>query len=85
MGEKQYITYEVICNTFLLGLLADGLNQSSTLHEALQESLAGHSSETQIEEILEELKTRVLKSISGWYQWRIVCSTITIHHSVTNH
>ena len=48
----------MICNTFLLALLDDDLNQSSTLHEALQKSLAGHSTETQIEEILEELKAR---------------------------
>ena len=48
----------MICNTFLLGLLDDGLNQSLTLHQVLQESLAGYSTETQIWEILEELKAR---------------------------
>ena len=61
INEKQYITYEEVYNTFLLGLLDDGLYQSSIMHEASQESLAGHSTETQIEAILEELRQGELR------------------------
>ena len=38
MDKKQYITYEVMCTTFLLGSVDDGLNHAMSLHAALHES-----------------------------------------------
>ncbi len=37
--EKQYIAYEIIACTFLLGLIKDGNNPKTTLYLSLQQSM----------------------------------------------
>jgi len=45
LDEKQYIAYEIIACTFLLGIMNDGSNPYTKLGKYLQQSMAG-STET---------------------------------------
>ena len=58
MDEKRYITYEVICTMFLVGLVDNGLNHALSLHAALYESLASYNDKAEVKDLLEELKVR---------------------------
>jgi len=40
MDEKQYITYEVLCCTFLLGLVNEGSDSNSKLQACLQKAIS---------------------------------------------
>jgi hypothetical protein len=59
LDEKQYIAYEMIACTFLLGMVNDGSNPYTKLGKYLQQSMAG-STETaaNIEDIIKQLKAR---------------------------
>lgn len=57
LDEKQYITYEIICCTFLMGLIKDGRDASTKLGQCLAQSLTG-SSTTNTNELIEQLKAR---------------------------
>ncbi len=59
LDEKQYIAYEMIACTFLLGMVNDGRNPYTKLGKYLQQSMAG-STETaaNIEGIIKQLKAR---------------------------
>ena len=56
--EKQYITYDIICCTFLLQLVLDGRDHKSTLAQYLSQSLVLSSAETNINDVVEELLAR---------------------------
>lgn len=57
LDEKQYITYEIICCTFLLGLVTDGSDHNTILGRRLGQTL-GSSSITNTEDIVEDLVAR---------------------------
>jgi hypothetical protein len=59
LDEKQYIAYEMIVCTFLLGMVNDGHNPYKKLGKYLQQSL-GSSTDTvtNIEDIIKKLKAR---------------------------
>jgi hypothetical protein len=44
LDEKQYIEYEMIACTFLLGLVKDGNDSNTTLFTSLQKTMGGESS-----------------------------------------
>jgi hypothetical protein len=44
LDEKQYISYEMIACTFLLGLVKDWHDSNTTLFTSLQKSLGGNPS-----------------------------------------
>lgn len=58
LDEKQYITYEVICSTFLLGLVYNGLDASPALQCALSELFSEYKDEQKVNNIIAELKAR---------------------------
>ena len=58
MDEKQYIAYEVICCSFLLALVYNGLDMSISLHDTLQNAFSDYNSEGRVNRIIEELKVR---------------------------
>jgi hypothetical protein len=59
LDEKQYIAYEMIACTFLLGMVNDGRNPYTKLGKYLQQSMAGSSdTATNIEDIIKQLKAR---------------------------
>ena len=57
MDEKQYITYEIICCTFLLGLIEDGQDETTSLGTFLCRALSGRD-QTDTQELVEQLKAR---------------------------
>ncbi len=59
LDEKQYIAYEMIVCTFLLGLVNDGRNPYTKLGKYLQQSLGSSTNTvTNIEDIIKRLKAR---------------------------
>jgi hypothetical protein len=59
LDEKQYIAYELIACTFLLGMVNDGHNPYTKLGKYLQQSLGGSTNTvTNIEDIVKWLKAR---------------------------
>ena len=58
MDEKQYVTYEVMCCTFLLGLVKDGNNPRSSLGSSLNQAISPGDDERDMEKLVEELKVR---------------------------
>ena len=57
LDEKQYIAYEIIACTFLLGLVKDGNNPKTTLYSSLQQSM-GCPNTTDMEDLVNRLKAR---------------------------
>ena len=57
MDEKQYIAYEVICCTFLLGLINDDLDNDETLRTHLNQALSSYK-QKKTKKIIKELKIR---------------------------
>ncbi len=57
LDEKQYISYEMIACTFLLGLVKVGHDSKTTLFTSLQKS-CGSNPSAEIEDIVEKLKAR---------------------------
>jgi hypothetical protein len=57
LDEKQYISYEMIACTFLLGLVKDGRYPYTNLGAYLQNSLGGPTT-TNIHDIVKRLKAR---------------------------
>jgi hypothetical protein len=55
LGKKQYIAYEMIACTFLLGLVKDGLDSNTTLSTCLQQTVGSQSS-IETTEIINRLK-----------------------------
>ncbi len=60
LDEKQYIAYEMIACTFLLGLVKDGLDSNTTLFACLQQIEGGQSSNGTTD-IVNRLKARDAK------------------------
>ena len=58
MDEKQYVTYEIICCTFLLGLVNEGRDPNSKLKSHLQQALAEKEDERDMNYLIEELNAR---------------------------
>jgi hypothetical protein len=57
LDEKQYIAYEMIACTFLLGLIKDGKDSNTTLFTSLQKTVGGESSQ-EIADIVRKLEAR---------------------------
>jgi hypothetical protein len=57
LDEKQYIAYEMIACTFLLGLVKDGNDSNTTLFTSLQKTMGGESSK-EIADIVRKLEAR---------------------------
>ena len=57
MDEKQYIAYEMIACTFLLGLVNDGSDKNTKLGSYLQQSLE-IASNTDATDMIKKLKAR---------------------------
>ena len=57
LDEKQYIAYEMIACTFLLGLVEDGNDPNTTLYSGLTQTMRGNDSMT-INDIKRRLKAR---------------------------
>lgn len=57
LDEKQYIAYEMIASTFLLGLVCDGNDPSTTLYKALKQTM-GHPNSMTINDIITRLEAR---------------------------
>ena len=57
LDEKQYIAYEMIACTFLLGLVNDGIDKNTKLGSYLQQTLE-ISSTTDASDIIKKLKAR---------------------------
>ncbi len=56
LDEKQYIAYEMIACSFLLGLVKDGNDSNTTLFTSLQKTMGGESSK-EIADIVKKLET----------------------------
>jgi hypothetical protein len=57
LDERQYTTYEIICCTFLIGLIKDGRDASTKLGKCLSHTLTG-SSTTNTCNLIEQLEAR---------------------------
>jgi hypothetical protein len=57
LDEKQYIAYEIIACTFLLGFVKDGNNPKTTLYSSLQQSM-GCPNTINMEDLVNRLKAR---------------------------
>jgi hypothetical protein len=57
LDEKQYIAYEMIACTFLLGLVRDGNNSNTTLFTSFQKIMGGETSQ-EIADIVRKLEAR---------------------------
>ena len=55
--EKQYIAYEMIASTFLLGLVHDGNNPNTTLYSCLGHTV-GSTATLSINKIVQRLEAR---------------------------
>jgi len=59
LQKKQYIAYEMISCTFLLGMMNDGRNPYTKLGKYLQQSMSGSTvTATNIEDIIKQVKAR---------------------------
>ena len=58
MDKKQYITYEIVCCTFLLGLINESNNPNSLLRSYLKEAISSTDNESDTEQLVAELKVR---------------------------
>ena len=58
LDEKQYIAYEMIACTFLLSLVKDGNDSSTTLFTSLQKTVGGNPSSKTINDIVDKLQAR---------------------------
>jgi hypothetical protein len=58
LDEKQYIAYEMIACTFLLSLVKDGNDSSTTLFASLQKTVEGNPSSETIKDIVDKLQAR---------------------------
>jgi hypothetical protein len=58
LDEKQYIAYEMIACTFLLDLVKDGNDSSTTLFTSLQKTIGGNPSSKIIKDIVDKLQAR---------------------------
>jgi hypothetical protein len=58
LDEKQYIAYELIACTFLLDLVKDGNDSSTTLFTSLQKTIGGNPSSEIIKDIVDKLHAR---------------------------
>jgi len=58
VDEKQYVTYEIMCCTFLLGLVNQSNNPNSLLSLYLNQAILSTDSESDTEELVAELKVR---------------------------
>jgi hypothetical protein len=61
LDEKQYIAYEMIACTFLLGLVKDGNDSNTTLFTSLQKTMGGGSSK-EIADIVKNWRHEVVKN-----------------------
>jgi hypothetical protein len=57
LDEKEYIAYEMIACTFLLGLVKDGNDSNTTLFTSLQKTMGGESSK-EIADIVKKMEAR---------------------------
>jgi hypothetical protein len=57
LDKKQYVAYEIISCTFLLGLIRDGQDCTSALGSCLNQELSG-SDKSDTEDLVEKLKAR---------------------------
>lgn len=57
LDEKQYLTYEIICCTFMMGLINDGCDTSTSLGSYLGQTLAG-SDMLNKQQLIQELEAR---------------------------
>ena len=58
LDEKQYIAYEMIACTFLLGLIHDGNDSNTTLFKSLNKAIDEDISETQTQETINKLRAK---------------------------
>ena len=58
MDEKQYLTYEVMCCTFLLGLVNESNNPNSLLSSYLKQAISSTDNERDTEQLVADLKAR---------------------------
>ena len=58
MDEKQYVTYEIMCCTFLLGLVNKSNNPNSWLSLYLKQAISSTDNESDTEQLVAELKVR---------------------------
>jgi len=56
MDEKQYITYEVVCCSFLLGIVNEGHDKDSKLWSLLGRTFAEQRDELDMDRLIEQLK-----------------------------
>jgi hypothetical protein len=58
LDEKQNIAYKMIACTFLLDLVKDGNDSSTTLFTSLQKTIGGNPSSEIIKDIMDKLQAR---------------------------
>jgi hypothetical protein len=58
LDEKQYLAYEMIACTFVLDLVKDGNDSSTTLFTSLQKTIGGNPSSEIIKDIVDKLQAR---------------------------
>ena len=58
MDEKQYIAYEILCCTFLLGLINEGCDSNLKLSSYLQQAISVEIDEQDMVDLTQELKVR---------------------------
>ncbi len=58
LDEKQYIAYEMIACTFLLSLVKDGNDSSTTLFTSLQKTVGGNPLSEAIKDIVDKLQAK---------------------------
>lgn len=58
MDMKQYVTYEILCCTFLLDLVNEGNDPHSRLHSCLEQAISEDDDKKSMKELTEELKVR---------------------------
>ena len=68
LDEKQYIAYEVICTTFLLWLVYDGVITHESLEGYLQAALNGNYSK-RWDDLIKKLKSGGAGSIDHALDW----------------
>ena len=76
LDHKHYIAYEMICCTFLLGLINDGDKKGTRLNESLGLCLEDCSHKKK--DLIQELHTRggiTIKNVSHWtsWSWQVNC------------
>ena len=63
MDEKQYITYEVVCCSFLLGIVNEGHDKDSKLWSLLGRTFAEQRDELDMDRLIEQLKVHGLEGL----------------------